>query len=199
MNKRIIITAMAAVMLAVSANAQTRPVQFSAIADVSVNALDLSSFSSVSETKAGVGFDVGGSFNFNLCRGFSIQPELLLNYSSYKADSGNTSEFLQTFGLQVPVYFLGEWKVGDGHMYAGAGPYGDYTFSGRYDGTNVMKRNDTPFRLNPCHLGGAVKIGWEFACGFQVNLSGKYSFTSCDKGDGTMTRYNVALGVGYNF
>jgi hypothetical protein len=90
-------------------------ITISSFAQISVGAkggLNLSSLNGINadnyETKAKVGFHVGGFVTFNLGRNFAIQPELLYSTQGGTIESGNITEDLKLnyFNIPVMVKFL---------------------------------------------------------------------------------------------
>ncbi len=162
-------------------------------------------FKKTPDTKSNLGFggSAGGFLKLELSENFAIQPELLLQFKNSKLESKSTKlkTDYQYFGLQLPVYALGQFNLGSGKFYAGAGPYIRYGFSAKQklDGNKIdlykdkiMKRFD---------FGAGVLVGYEFSNKIQINAGYKMGFADLNKakGDAETRNHELSLGIGYRF
>lgn len=162
-------------------------------------------FKKTPDTKSDLGFggSAGGFLKLELSENFAIQPELLLQFKNSKLESKSTKlkTDYQYFGLQLPVYALGQFNLGSGKFYAGAGPYIGYGFSAKQKlGGNkidlykdkIMKRFD---------FGAGVLVGYEFSNKIQINAGYKMGFADLNKanGDEETRNHELSLGIGYRF
>lgn len=162
-------------------------------------------FKKTPDIKSDLGFggSAGGFLKLELSENFAIQPELLLQFKNSKLESKSTKlkTDYQYFGLQLPVYALGQFNLGSGKFYAGAGPYVGYGFSAKQKlGGNkidlykdkIMKRFD---------FGAGVLVGYEFSNKIQINAGYKMGFADLNKakGDEETRNHELSLGIGYRF
>jgi len=96
--------------LKITAIAATLFISIFSFAQISVGAkggLNVSNLSGIDgsnyETKALVGFHVGGYVTFNLGRNFAIQPELVYSTQGGTIESGNVTENLKLNYFNIPV------------------------------------------------------------------------------------------------
>lgn len=155
------------------------------------------------KSKLGFGASVGGFTKIELTENFAIQPELLLQLRNSKLESKSTkakSDY-QYFGLQLPVYALGQFNLGTGKFYAGAGPYIGYGLSAKQklsgDKINLYKEK----AMKRFDFGAGALVGYEFSNKIQINAGYKMGFVDLNKAkEGSKIRnHELSLGVGYRF
>ena len=152
------------------------------------------------ESRMKLGATVGGFAKIDVVENFAIQPELLFHYqsSTMKATGAKKRDF-GYWGVEVPVYALGQWNVNSGdRFYAGVGPYVGYGFNARYKDPEVkLYKTDA---LQHWDFGVKALVGYEFSNRIQINATYKIGvINAVDKGDGKMNPEVVSLGIGYRF
>lgn len=181
---------------ATQVSAQTT--SFGAKAEANISNFILSDMDGA-KSKMNVGATVGGFAKFDITRGFAIQPELLFSYQSSKMEVGNEEDTFNYWGMEIPVYAMGQWYCNNGsRFYAAVGPYIGVGFSAKYKDADVNLYKDDA--LQPWDFGAKAQIGYEFANRIQINAGYKIGFINAvDKGDGKMLPQTVSLGIGYRF
>ena len=152
-----------------------------------------------------VGANFGGFMKIDLHENFAIQPELSFFYrqSKMELDKTNDDTFKQ-WGMQIPVYALGQMETMSGRFYGGVGPYVGLAFDGRYDDedVNLYKKVDGKTPMNRWDFGLGTMIGYEFNNGLQLNAGYQFGFINqLDqlKDNHKMRTQTVNFGVGYRF
>lgn len=155
-----------------------------------------------SSMKAGA--DLGGFMNINVHPNISIQPEVKFFYRSSKAEMGPAEDTFKQWGMQIPVYALGQTELGNGKFYGGVGPFLGVGFDARYDASdlNLYEKKEDKAILNRWDLGIGALIGYEFSNGCQINVEYQYGFIDqmdALKDLGTKNTQNVSVVIGYRF
>ena len=158
------------------------------------------------KSKLGFGATVGGFAKFDLHPNIAIQPEVLVHYKTSKLEH-KTSKLESDFeywGMEIPIYGMGQMNLWNGRGYVALGPYVGLGFSAelgdvkQYDNYDGHKDNEM-YRWD---LGGAAMVGYEFNFGLQINASYKMGFTN------NLNRLNdshkmrnqmLSLGLAYRF
>ncbi|MDR1172490.1 MAG: PorT family protein [Bacteroidales bacterium] len=151
------------------------------------------------------GASLGGFMKVDIAEHFAIQPELLFHYKTSKMKMSTSKMKMSTsktdfeyWGVEVPVYALGQWNSGNGRFYAGVGPYIGCGFSAEYKKGNI-DLYDTDY-LKRLDFGGGATVGYEFRNGLQINAGYKIGFLDMiDHGNGKMFPQTVSLGLGFRF
>lgn len=163
--------------------------------------------SDMPDTKSEMGFGgtFGGFVKLNLSKNFAIQEDFLFSYSSSKLKQDGVEGSYEYFGMEVPIYFMGQWNtLSGGRFYAGAGPYFGMGFQAKLkdSDTDLYKKYDgnNPF-MKRLTYGGAAQIGYELPNGLQFNASYRLGMNALDAGkdDSKMMPQTVAIGLGYRF
>ncbi len=155
-----------------------------------------------------VGASLGGFMNINLSENFAVQPELLFHYkaSEYENKPTGIKNDYEYWGMEIPVYAVGQMNLGTGKGYVGFGPYAGLGFS--YKNTtadlDLYKKyeNDDKATMSRWDFGLACMLGYEFNNKIQINASYKMGLIDnldAGKDDATMRTQTVSLGVGYRF
>ena len=174
------------------------------------------------------GAELGGFIDFTLTKHFAIQPQIIFtahqNYFSAKADTVKiANDRLWSFGMEVPVYFLGRFgNMQQGYVQFGGGIFTHFTFASNMGN---YKSSDTPsevsklekdghdyselYRLHNNHFGICAMVGYEFTFGMQINVQYKISlsdiagFYSSNKGkeiaNALIYPHSLSLCLGYRF
>ena len=154
-----------------------------------------------SESTLGIGATIGGFVKFDISNHFAIQPELLFHFQSSTMEQALIERDYQYFGLEIPVYAMGQWKnSSNGRFYAGVGPYLGLGFDARYkDPEHKLYKDDT---LQPVDFGFGAQVGYEFANGIQINAGYKIGVVNAldiTKDISTMLPQRISLGIGFRF
>jgi hypothetical protein len=157
------------------------------------------------ESRMNAGASLGGFMKWDITDNFALQPELLFHYkNSVYETTGLSDRNYEYWGMEIPVYALGQWRAGNGRFYAGAGPYlglgfsnksypGDLDLYEEFGGESVMRRWD---------FGAGALVGYEFACRVQVNAGYKIGFLDmmdAGRDNASMNTSTLSVGVGYRF
>ncbi len=84
-----------------------------------------------------VGPNLGGFMKIDLHPNFAIQPEVMFFYRNSKMETGPAEDTFKQWGMQIPVYALGQTEAGNGRFYGGVGPYVGFGFDARYKDADV--------------------------------------------------------------
>ncbi|HHV85788.1 MAG TPA: PorT family protein [Petrimonas sp.] len=151
-----------------------------------------------------VGPNLGGFMKIDLHPNFAIQPEVMFFYRNSKMETGPAEDTFKQWGMQIPVYALGQTEAGNGRFYGGVGPYVGFGFDARYKDADVSlykKVNDkTP--MNRWDFGLGALLGYEFNNGVQLNAGYQFGFVDqldAMKDDASMRTQTVNIGIGYRF
>lgn len=153
------------------------------------------------KSKMGIGASLGGFAKFDISEHFAIQPELLFHFQNSKMEYAGAENDYEYWGAEIPVYAMAQWTAASGNrFYAGVGPYVGVGFDARYKDPEVKLYKDD--YLQPWDFGFGAQVGYEFACGVQINAGYKIGvIDALDKGkdDATMLPQRVSLGIGFRF
>lgn len=156
------------------------------------------------------GISAGGFLNLGISRSFSVQGEMLVHYKHSDFEWGGVNGDFRYWGNEIAVFafFHIPFKANYGQMYLGLGPYTEFGLEATYERDGVKgdlyekdKTSGLPV-LCDSNTGFAAKIGYEFACGFQIVASYKASFTNMlDANSSTVKMYphSVSVGVAYRW
>lgn len=186
----------------VTVNAQT-PINYGVKAEANMSNFLLTDLDNQSSTMK-LGPTLGGFMNIGVHENFSIQPEVMLFYRQSKMETGSVKDDFRQWGMQVPVYFLGQTYTNSGKFYAGVGPYLGLGFDAKYKDADkdLYKKVNGKTDMNRWDFGLGALVGYELSNGVQVN--GGYQLGLIDqldalKDDASMRNQAVSLGVGYRF
>lgn len=148
------------------------------------------------------GASVGGFAKIEFKEHFALQPELLFSYTEAKVKTSGDKINFKYASVEIPVYVIGQWTIGKGKLFFGAGPNIGYGFS---IDSNTEKlpdwdANANKLELSHWYMGGGAMIGYEFRNKLSINAGYKlaYDLSSKHKISGTDTQ-TISLGVGYRF
>lgn len=186
----------------VTVNAQT-PVTYGVKAEANMSNFLLSDLDDQTSTMK-LGPTLGGFVNIGLHPNFSIQPEVMFYFRHSKMETGTTEDDFRQWGMQVPVYFLGQTYTSNGKFYAGVGPYLGLGFDARYKDADLdlYKKVNDKADMNRWDFGLGALVGYEFQNGVQINAGyqlGLVDQLDAMKDDAGMRVQTVSLGVGYRF
>ncbi len=151
-----------------------------------------------------IGPNLGGFVKFDVTENFAIQPELMFSYRQSKMETGAVEDDFRQWGMQIPVYLLGQSYSHTGRFYVGVGPYVGLGFDARYKDADVNLYEEvggkTP--MNRWDFGLGALIGYEFTNRVQINAGYQIGFVDqldALKDAATMRTQTVSLGIGYRF
>ncbi|WP_436416555.1 porin family protein [Petrimonas sp.] len=151
-----------------------------------------------------LGPNLGAFVKFDVTENFAIQPELMFSYRQSKMETGNVEDDFRQWGMQIPVYLLGQTTNHNGRFFGGVGPYLGLGFDARYKDADVDLYKEvagvTP--MNRWDFGVGALVGYEFNNGVQINAGyqiGLVDQLDALKDDATMRTQTVSLGIGYRF
>ena len=135
---------------------------------------------------------------------FAIQPEVMFFYRNSKMETGPAEDTFKQWGMQIPVYALGQTSTDNGRFYGGVGPFVSLGFDARYKDADVNLYEEvggkTP--MNRWDFGLGALIGYEFTNRVQINAGYQIGFVDqldALKDAATMRTQTVSLGIGYRF
>lgn len=151
-----------------------------------------------------VGPNLGGFMKIDLHPNFAIQPEVTFFYKTSKMEIGILEDDFKQWGMQVPVYALGQMQTNNGRFYAGVGPYLGLGFDARYKDADVNLYDEVAGKtpMNRWDFGLGTMLGYEFGNGIQLNAGYQFGFVNqldALKDDAKMRTQTVSVGVGYRF
>lgn len=148
------------------------------------------------------GASVGGFAKLEFGEHFVLQPELLLNYTEKKINTIGEKTRFKYASVEIPVYLMAQFNVGQGKIFVGAGPNIGYGFS---IDSNTEKLPDcdndaNKLELSYWYMGGGAILGYEFPIGISINAGYKlgYDLSSKNKMSGADVQ-TISLGIGYRF
>lgn len=176
----------------------------------------------------GFGIELGGFIDYHITRKIAIEVQVIAGlqngrYVATDKDLGflfwqkRPSTFLadvRFVGLDIPVYFIYSIPAGAGHFNLGAGIFTHITFDAWSPGdrsfvtpyNRVISKDDvtgkTKYALSDGHAGLGFQVGYEFASGLQINLSGKYSVIDIINYESKQSYahpYKLSMGLGWHF
>lgn len=138
-----------------------------------------------------IGAELGGFIDFRITKHFSIQPQVILSAQENFFAAGDTTNHLWSFGLDIPVYFLGRFgNMQQGYIQFGGGIFTHFTLASNvpnkyrsYDEpTDIAPQTDgydysRLYTLHNNHFGACVTVGYECTFGMQINLQYKVSLS----------------------
>lgn len=177
----------------------------------------------------GFGFELGGFLDYHITRNFLAEIQVILclqngSYVSTDKDLGflvwhkrpiNYLADMRLVGIDIPLFLTFTLPAGEGKFRLGAGFFTHITFDawspGDRDFITPYNRiiEEAPdgkgkprYALSDSHAGIAFQVGYEFAPGLMINLSGKYSVIDIINYESKLSYahpYKVSLGVGWHF
>ncbi len=160
----------------------------------------LSDLSGSSSFKPGVA--VGGFTKIEFGDRFALQPEIMFNYTESKIKSDNKRIRFKYAGVEIPVYALGQFALGNGKFFIGAGPHVGYGFS---IDSNTEKLSDcdpgsNKIELDHWYMGGSAMTGYEFRNGITITAGYQLGFDlSSGRKSSDVKTQTINVGIGYKF
>ena len=147
-----------------------------------------------------IGAEFGGFLDFCLSKHFSIQPQVIFTAHQNYFAATDTTNRLWSFGMEIPVYFLGHFgNLRQGYAQFGGGLFTHFTFAsntGKYKSVDAAPiPAETPkkvvseevteyefdysrlYTLHNNHFGLCIMGGYEFPFGMQINVQYKISLS----------------------
>ena len=173
-----------------------------------------------------IGAELGGFLDFSLSKHFAIQPQVIFTAHENYFAATDTANHLWSFGMEIPVYFLGRFgSLEKGYVQFGGGIFTHFTFASNIvnkfrnvDQSTTTTPVPTPtdthdysrlYSLHNNHFGVCATVGYEFPIGIQINLHYKISlsdiagFYSEMKGkevaNALIYPQSISLGIGYRW
>ena len=177
-----------------------------------------------------VGGELGGFLDFTLTKHFIIEPQVIFTaHQNYFKEKNDTTNHLWSFGVDIPIYFLGRFgNLTQGYIQFGGGIFTHFTFASNIKNKykNVDGELPTPasapataekvvydysrlYTLHDNHFGVCVMVGYEAPFGMQINAQYKISlsdiagFYSEMKGqevaNALIYPQSVSLSIGYRW
>ena len=142
-------------------------------------------------------------------RYFAIQYELLVRYRSSEMEdtTSQTKTNYQYWGLEIPIYIMGQIPIKAGKFFIGSGPYIGFGFDAKQDSGNInlYRKNDTTGKaiMHRWDFGLGTMLGFEFNNGISINAGcyqvGLINVLSAEKHNKSMKHQVVNFGIGYKF
>jgi len=163
------------------------------------------------KSKLGFGATVGGFGTIELNENYAFRPEVLLHYKNSVMEEETTGIEMdyQYFGIEIPMYAVGQFEMGNGKGFVGVGPYVGFGIDARYkvDGADDIKLykeigNTGKSNMQRWDVGAGLMLGYEFSNKLQVNAGYKIGLLDAldaGKSNATMLNYTVSLGLAYSF
>ena len=150
------------------------------------------------ESRMKVGAEFGGFMKIEFSENFALQPELLFRYqaSDLKDKGTNAKTDFEYWGVELPVYAVGQIKMGTGKGFIGIGPYVGLGFDlkGKPGKIDMYKHDMERF-----DFGGGALLGYEFNNDIIINAGYQIGFLDLKKNAGEMRSQSISFGVGYKF
>jgi len=166
----------------------------------------------------GAGASLGGFVKFEIGSNFALQPELLFHYKtseledvSWREDKLPTESF-QYFGVEIPLYIMGQVKLGNGKLFLGAGPYAGFGIDARskvkdQDDLNLYEKiagedGSKEAALQRFDIGAGAILGYEFCNRISIAATYKRGFQNLltnPVGDQSYTNQTLSVGLGIRF
>lgn len=141
-----------------------------------------------------IGGEIGGFLDFALIKHFAIQPQVIFTAQENYFHAGESANHLWSFGMEIPVYFLGRFgSMEKGYVQFGGGIFTHFTFASNIankfrnvDESEAATPAPTPkdthdysrlYSLHNNHFGICATVGYEFPIGIQINLHYKVSLS----------------------
>ena len=154
----------------------------------------------ITATANGFGANAGLFLKTNIIDNLAIQVELLCQYRNADFTILGQEHTLTNWGIEVPAYIMGQFAMGSGRFFFGAGPYGIAGISAGMNDVDMYAEGNGLFTLSRWNLGVGMIVGIELGCGLQFNVNYKYGmFNSNLSNSGNLVENTAAIGLGYRF
>ena len=182
------------------AQSEEKKISFGVKAEVNSNFYLVSDSDIISSTSNAFGGNVGLFFKTNLTNNLAIQVELLGQYRNAEFTILDKEQTLTNWNIEVPAYIMGQFSMGNGRVFFGAGPYGIAGISATLADTDMYAEDNSMLTLSRWNLGVGMIVGIELGCGLQLNVNYKYGmFNSNISENGNFVENTATIGLGYRF
>lgn len=186
-------------MVSVSVNAQQK-LSFGLKGGVNSTFYKYDSESPYADSKMKAGGSAGGFLKYDFGKWFAVQTEIMVHYhnSEMKNKYTNEKSDLKSYDLELPVYGVFQFNLGEGKVLLGVGPYVGYGVSAKLDGMDMYKKDFTgKAPMKQLNYGAAAMLGYDFGR-FQISTSyiSQNGIGVIRKGS-ALTRQTFELGIGY--
>ena len=179
---------------------EEKKTSFGVKAEVNSNFYLVSDNGIISETSNAFGGNAGLFLKTNLTNNLAIQVELLGQYRNAEFTILDKKQTLTNWNIEVPAYIMGQFAMGSGRFFFGAGPYGIAGISATMGDVDMYDENNGMFTLSRWNLGVGMIVGVELGCGLQLNVNYKYGmFNSNISENGNFVDNTATIGLGYRF
>ena len=162
------------------------------------------------KSKMGFGVTAGGYTKMEFGENFALQPEILLHFknSTMETEATGSEIDFQYFGVELPVYAVGQFNLGSGKGFIGAGPYLGMGIDARFkakdmDDVNLYKEYDgQKTEMQRFDVGMGAVLGYELVSRLQITATYKIGFIdalNANKDNASMQNQTISLGLGYRF
>lgn len=175
-----------------------------------------------------IGAEVGGFLDFAITKHFAVQPQVILTAHQNYFAATDTTNRLWSFGVEVPIYFLGRFgNMEKGYIQFGGGIFTHFTYlsnvQNKYNNVDeseavlhvpakkagVTYDYSRLYQLHNNHFGVCAMVGYEFSFGMQINaqykvslsdIAGYYSeMKGTPDADALIYPQSVSLSIGYRW
>ena len=138
----------------------------------------------------------------------ALQYELLLHYKASAMENKTvpTQTDYKFWGLELPIYLMGQINTGSGKFFIGAGPYVGLGLDATQTPGNIdlYKKDPTTDKsiLHRWDFGLSAIVGYEFRNGISINggyQAGLINKLSAEKDAMSLKNQTLSLGIGYKF
>jgi hypothetical protein len=189
-----------AVLSGTFAQSEEKKTTFGVKAEMNSNFYLVGDSEIITATGNGFGANAGLFLKTNIIDNLAIQVELLCQYRNADFTILGQEHTLTNWGIEVPAYIMGQFGMGSGRFFFGAGPYGIAGISAGMNDVDMYAEGNGLFTLSRWNLGVGMIVGIELGCGLQFNVNYKYGmFNSNLSNSGNLVENTAAIGLGYRF
>jgi hypothetical protein len=189
-----------AVLSGTFAQSEEKKTTFGVKAEMNSNFYLVGDSEIITATGNGFGANAGLFLKTNIIDNLAIQVELLCQYRNADFTILGQEYTLINWGIEVPAYIMGQFAMGSGRFFFGAGPYGIAGISAGMNDVDMYAEGNGLFTLSRWNLGVGMIVGIELGCGLQFNVNYKYGmFNSNLSNSGNLVENTAAIGLGYRF
>lgn len=189
-----------AVLSGTFAQSEEKKTTFGVKAEMNSNFYLVGDSEIITETGNGFGANAGLFLKTNIIDNLAIQVELLCQYRNADFTILGQEHTLTNWGIEVPAYIMGQFTMGSGRFFFGAGPYGIAGISAGMNDVDMYAEGNGLFTLSRWNLGVGMIVGIELGFGLQFNVNYKYGmFNSNLSNSGNLVENTATIGLGYRF
>lgn len=204
--KKIILSAMAALITAGAANAQIR---FAPEVGLNLSSVGGKSAGASMNSGMNIGARIGAVADIGITDHIFVRPGIQFSMMGGKNGDlkyGTEDATLAINYIQVPVNLLYKLNgAGEGGLYFGLVPYFGYALGGKHKIGSESKSleigsDEAKDDIKALDLGAGIKVGYELPMGLYVDaafIQGLANLVPGGNSDNKMTNRNITIGVGY--